>query len=186
MIGAHQYDDGLDADGYSIDPPAPRYLRGSEAEAGDFKPVRLVDATANAIDRIRRAFDIGGNCDSPIEVQIGAAILLFFERANRPLKLCKTIDIEKAPNGLVLVPQLAWSFYRSDWGILNPNRHGALLIECDGKDFHSSPEQLAHDRKKDAAALARGFLTLRFTGSEIFRDADGCAQKVYDAVHGGD
>lgn len=184
MISAIQYDDGLDADGYSIDPPAPRYCRGSESEAGDFKPLKLVDATVMVIDRIRRVCEIGGNCDSPIEVQIGAAILLFFERASKPLLLGKTIDVEAPPDRLVLVPQFAWSFYRSDWAIFNPRSHGALLIECDGKDFHSSPEQVAHDRKKDASALERGFLTLRFTGSEIFRDADGCAQKVYDAIWG--
>lgn len=183
---ALQYEDGLDADGYPIiNPPAYRYCRGSEADAGDFKPLRLVDATAMAIDRIRRSFQIGGNCDSHIEVDIGAAILLFFERASRPLLLGNTIDVETPTNGLVLVPQFAWSFYRSDWAIFNPRTNGALLIECDGKDFHSSPAQVEHDRKKDDAALGRGFLTLRFTGSEIFRNADECAQKVYDAVYGG-
>lgn len=183
---AIQYDDGLDADGYTIEaPPAYRYRPGSEEDAGDFKPLRLVDATALAIERIRRSCDIGDNCDSPIEVQIGAAILLFFDRANKPLKICKTIDRKNTPNGLVLVPQFAWSFYRSDWAVYNPSTQSALLVECDGKDFHSSPGQVEHDRKKDEAALGHGFLTLRFTGSEIFRGADECAQKVYDAVYGG-
>jgi very-short-patch-repair endonuclease len=159
-------------------------VHGSEIEAGDFKPLRLVDATARAIERISHACDIGGNCDSPIEVQIGAAIIVFFERAGRPLKLCKTLDTRTAQDELVLVPQYAWSYYRSDWAILNPARHGALLIECDGKDFHSTISQKIHDQKKDEAAMDRGFLTMRFTGSEIFRDADRCAQKIYDAVCG--
>lgn len=185
MIGAIRYDDGLDADGYPIETPsAPHYTPGSEVEAGDFKPIRLVDATATAIARISRFYEIGGDCDSPIEVQIGAAILLFFERASKPLLLGKTIDTETLPDGLILVPQFAWSYYRSDWAIYNPRTQGALLVECDGKDFHSSPVQVEHDRKKDAAALERGFLTIRFTGSQIFRDADACAQKVYDAVWG--
>lgn len=184
MSAARQYDDGLDADGYPISNPVTRFVHGSEMDAGDFKPVKLVDVTTRAIDRIRHACDIGGNCDSPIEIQIGAAIILFFERAGRPLKLCKTIDLRAAPDELVLVPQYAWSFYRSDWAILNPRHHGALLVECDGKDFHSSAEQMAHDKKKDAAALERGFLTLRFSGSEIFRNSDRCAQKIYDAVCG--
>lgn len=179
------YDDGLDDDGYPLkETPRLRYRHGSEEEAGGFKPVQLIHATVTAIDRIRTIMDIGGNCDSPIEAQIGAAVLMFFERANQPLKLCKTIDLKKTPDGLVLVPQFAWSFYRSDWAILNPTRAGALLIECDGKEFHSTAEQLAHDAKKDAAALDRGFLTMRFTGSQIFRDADSCAQKIFDAVQG--
>ena len=182
---APAYDDGLDDDGYPVEQGAAlRYRHGSEENIGDFKPVQLVHVTVTAIDRIRAMMDIGGNCDSPIEVQIGAAVLMFFERAGQPLKLCKTIDLRRAPDQLVLVPQFAWSFYRSDWAILNPARAGALLIECDGKEFHSSAEQLAHDAKKDAAAHDRGFLTMRFTGSQIFRDADICAQKIFDAMQG--
>lgn len=110
--------------------------------------------------------------------------MLFFERARMPLKLCKMINLRDTPDALLLIPQFAWSYYRSDWAILNPKRADALLIECDGKDFHSSPEQKAHDAKKDAAALDYGYLTMRFTGSQIHRDADGCAQKVFDAVCG--
>lgn len=179
------YNDGLDDDGYPIEEGAAlRYRHGSEEGAGDFKPVQLVHATATAIDRIRAMMDIGGNCDSPIEVQIGAAILMFFEGAGQPLKLCKTIDLRSVPDQLVLVPQFTWSFYRSDWAILNPARAGALLIECDGKEFHSSADQKKHDWQKDANAHDRGFLTMRFTGSQIFRDADGCAQKIFDAVCG--
>lgn len=179
------YDDGLDADGYPIiGTGRKRFIHGDESEAGDFKPVLLVDATAAMFERVARFLSIGGNCDSPIEVMMGGAVLLFFERAGLSLKLCQMIDVEDAPDGLVLVPQFAWSYYRSDWAILNPKRTGALLIECDGKDYHSSPDQKAHDAKKDAAALDRGYLTLRFTGSQIHRDADGCAQKIFDAVLG--
>ena len=185
MGAAREYDDGLDADGYPMSSARGLvYVHGSVAEAGDFKPVKLVDITARVIERVRHACDIGGNCDSPIEVQIGAAIIVFFERSGRPLKLCKTLDTRTATDELVLVPQYAWSYYRSDWAILNPARHGALLIECDGKDFHSTISQKIHDQKKDEAAMDRGFLTMRFTGSEIFRDADRCAQKIYDAVCG--
>lgn len=181
-----RYNDGLDADGYPLpaEPWRKPFIPGDESEVGDFKPIKLVHATASAIDRIRLILNIGGNCDSPIEAQLGAAVLMFFERAGHPLKLCKTIDLGKAPDELVLVPQFAWSYYRSDWAILNPARQGALLIECDGKDFHSSAEQRKHDWQKDANAHDRGYLTMRFTGSQIFRDADGCAQKIYDAVCG--
>lgn len=179
------YDDGLDADGYPLpfDGPVP-FKHGCEEAAGDFKPIKLVDATQRALSRCCVAMEIGGNCDSPIEVQLGAAVLLFFERAGHPLKICKSIDADKPHDGLVLVPQFAWSYYRSDWAILNPTRQGALLIECDGRDFHSSPDQRKHDWQKDANAHDRGFLTMRFTGTEIWKDADGCAQKIFDAVLG--
>lgn len=41
------------------------------------------------------------------------------------------------------------------------------------------------DAKKDLAAMDRGWLTLRFPGRDINRDADALAQRVYDAVIGG-
>lgn len=186
-MSALDYDDGLDADGYVIQKASPaRFVHGSEVDAGDdgFRPLR--DANTLALERIRRFQQIGGNCDSPIEYAIGAAVLVFFERAGQPLSLCKTIDLESAlpSDKLLLVPQFAWSYYRSDWALFNPTTKSALLVECDGKDFHSSAQQREHDAKKDAVAHARGFLTMRFTGSQIHRDADGCAQKIFDVVYG--
>lgn len=179
------YNDGLDEDGYPIkEVPRLRYRHGSEEEAGDWHPVPLFVLYSEALTRVSHIMELSPNCDSPIEAEIGAAVIMFFDRANLPLKLCKMLDVRAAPGSLLLVPQFAWSYYRSDWAIMNPKRTGALLIECDGKDFHSSPAQKAHDRKKDAAALDYGYLTLRFTGSQIHRDADGCAQKIFDAVCG--
>jgi hypothetical protein len=180
-----RYEDGLDADGYAITgPTVGRFIHGSEADCGDFRPVTIGEAATSALDRVRLILNLSPATDSPIEAQLGACIIMFFERAGVPLHLCKAIDVRNAPDGLLLVPQFAWSIYRSDWAILSARRHGALLVECDGRDFHSSEAQKAHDAKKDQAALDYGFLTLRFTGSRIFRDAEGCAQKIYDAVHG--
>ncbi len=179
-----KYDDGLDDDGYPLPPDPWRkpFIHGDESEAGDFQPIALVDATMPVIERVQHIISFGENCDSPIETLMGAAMVTVFDRAGFPLRLCQTIDVRIAPNGLLLVPQFAWGYYRSDWAILSQGLMGALLIECDGKDFHSSPEQKAHDARKDAAALERGYLTLRFTGSQINKDADACARKVFDVV----
>lgn len=178
-----RYDDGLDDDGYPLrDEPRLMYRHGSEEECGDWQPQALAQVTATAIDRASHTVSLSALCDSPIESQIGAAVMMLFDRARLPLKLCKMIDLRSAPDALLLVPQFAWSFYRSDWAILNPKRHGALLIECDGMAFHSSKEQVAHDVEKDAQAAIRGYQTMRFTGSRIHRDPDGCAQKIFDAV----
>lgn len=184
---AAEYDDGLDDDGFPItgEPWRRPFVHGDESEAGPaWVPTQLGAATVDAVERITHMVGLSAATDSPIETQIGAAVLMFFERANLPLKLCKMIDIRDAPDALLLVPQFAWGYYRSDWAILNPKRAGALLIECDGKEFHSSAEQKKHDWQKDANAHDRGYLTMRFTGSQIHRDADGCAQKIFDAVCG--
>ncbi|AND39586.1 endonuclease domain-containing protein [Cytobacillus oceanisediminis] len=42
-----------------------------------------------------------------------------------------------------------------------------LAIECDGKAFHSSPAQKAHDRRKNAFLRKNGWHVLRFSGRQI-------------------
>lgn len=158
------------------------YERGSEADAGDFEATPLSGVLAVVVERARLAMETSRNADSPIETILGAAIIMRFERGGRPLQLA--MEPHHESRGLLLIPQLKWSIYRSDWAIYNPKSTGALLIECDGKDFHSSPEQVEHDRRKDQAAHDRGYLTMRFTGSQIHRDSDGCAQRIFELVYG--
>lgn len=181
-----KYFDGTDVDGNPARPEPYRkpYIRGSEADAGNFRPVALGSAVASVFDRSRATSAIGNNTESPIELQLGAAVIMQFERAGTPIKLCLDLPEDK-PEGLLLVPQFKWSYYRSDWAIVNPKQGGALLIECDGRPFHTAPHQLAHDRKKDAAAHDHGYLTIRFSGSDIFRDADACAKRIYDVIFAG-
>lgn len=159
------------------------YYRGDESDAGDDLPVSLGQAAVSALSLACKRLAIGGNCDSPIEEALGAEILLAAEKAGLELRLCQMMDLEHQDDGLVLVPQFRWSIYRSDWAILKNRRDAqALLIECDGAEFHSSPEQRTHDARKDAAALERGHLTLRFSGSEIYRRPKECARKVLELV----
>ncbi|WP_308162466.1 hypothetical protein [Bacillus sp. ISL-7] len=42
--------------------------------------------------------------------------------------------------------------YRIDIAFVGPR----IAIECDGKDFHSSPKQKAHDYKKNAHLRKNG------------------------------
>lgn len=163
--------------------PSRGYVRGDESAAGDWQPASLGQAASGAFGLIARRYEIGSNCDSPIEVELGAAILETFARCGRELNLCLMMDLAHQNDGLLLVPQFKWSIYRSDWAILRNRRDAcALLIECDGLEFHSSKEQRAHDAKKDEAALVRGHLTVRFSGSAIFRQPKECAAKVLEIV----
>ncbi len=58
-----------------------------------------------------------------------------------------------------------------------------VVVECDGHDFHErTKEQAKRDRGMDRALTAAGFRVLRFTGSEIYRDAVRCAKEVEDAL----
>jgi very-short-patch-repair endonuclease len=42
-----------------------------------------------------------------------------------------------------------------------------LAIECDGKAYHSTPEQKAHDKRKNAYLRRNGWSVLRFTGAQM-------------------
>jgi hypothetical protein len=158
-------------------------VQGSEEIIGEFKPIALGGAFASVVERARIAMETSRTADSPIETILGAAIVLCFQNHGKPLILAS----EPSPEGksLLLVPQFKWAIYRSDWAIYNPKTTGALLIECDGKDFHSTVNQISHDMRKDQAAHDRGYLTMRFTGSQIHRGADECAKEIFNFVYGG-
>lgn len=61
-----------------------------------------------------------------------------------------------------------------------------LIVECDGHDFHErTKEQAAKDRSRDRQVQLDNYSVLRFTGSELYKDAWGCAEQVtYWAVKG--
>jgi very-short-patch-repair endonuclease len=66
--------------------------------------------------------------------------------------------------------------YRAD--ILVEIDDRKLIVECDGAEFHGSPEQVERDKRRDRYCAARGWCVMRFTGSEIHRDPRGCAIEV--------
>lgn len=52
--------------------------------------------------------------------------------------------------------------------------HLGLAIEADGRGWHDA----VRDKRRDEHLKAYGWRTLRFTGSQIYWDADGCALEV--------
>lgn len=67
-------------------------------------------------------------------------------------------------------------------------RSAKLGIELDGHDFHErTKEQVQKDKSRDRLLQGAGWRVLRFTGSEVWRDAAHCAQEcVATAFHLGD
>lgn len=56
---------------------------------------------------------------------------------------------------------------------------GRIAIELDGHDFHErTKEQARHDKSRDRSLVEDGWVVLRFTGSEVWRDADDCVDQV--------
>lgn len=65
--------------------------------------------------------------------------------------------------------------YRADLAI----PHVKIAIEADGADYH---QDKARDKKRDDYFRSQGWQVLRFTGSQIHRDPEGCGRVVKEAL----
>ena len=53
------------------------------------------------------------------------------------------------------------------------------MVEVDGHEWHErTRDQAACDRRRDRDMLREGLRVVRFTGSEVWRDAAACAQEI--------
>lgn len=125
-------------------------------------------------------------CESPIEVQLGAALCVGAGRSADQYARCQMVVGLPAhpihPKQWMLIPQFTWEKYRIDFALFTQLPH-PIFIECDGHDFHErTKEQAQHDREKDRAIQAAGIPILRFTGSEIHRRPVYCAGQVVGFV----
>lgn len=108
-------------------------------------------------------------CESPVEK------LMFrsFKRFGTWMKdqlgaVCRTDKLEIRSQ--FIVPS-----YRLDFAILPVK----IAVEVDGHDFHErTKEQAARDKARDRALAAGDWTILRFTGSEVFRNADNCVDEI--------
>jgi len=53
-----------------------------------------------------------------------------------------------------------------------------LIIELDGHNYHSSPEQLKKDAIRQRYLTRAGYSVIRFTGSEIYHNVKSCVEDV--------
>jgi very-short-patch-repair endonuclease len=156
---------------------------GREDIIGSFNPVRVGDVAVAIVDVLSRYFQMQGKCDSPIEEILGAHTMQLFADCGHPLTFCEIDNVSDHKVGtLLIVPQFRFSKFRADWGVFRVGNAQALLIECDGQDYHSSPEAVARDTARDASAHALGHLTMRFWGRQIVRDPRKCARMIFDAT----
>lgn len=88
----------------------------------------------------------------------------------------------------LVFPQAHVDQYVVDFAILASGRGEvstvALGVECDGHDWHErTKQQASYDRARDRYLLShRAMPIVRFTGSDIHRDANQCAVEVCDIL----
>lgn len=141
-----------------------------------------------AIGEIVRPMVVGMNLtDSPIENQIAIAML-----KRPPFVLC---DLEDEPQGegYFVFPQAPVGPYFADFLIKArtyipgarkwaPKLSCELAIECDGYEFHSTPEQITYDGRRDVYFKSQGIDVLRFTGAQIHSNAWACLDLIEDRI----
>jgi len=57
-----------------------------------------------------------------------------------------------------------------------------VVIEIDGHDYHSSPEQRDQDTERDRVLSRAGYQIVRFTGRQVRRSAQGCAKEAVELL----
>lgn len=71
--------------------------------------------------------------------------------------------------------------YRVDFAFFGMG--GRVCVECDGHDYHErTPGQAMHDRRRDRFFQKNGWHVMRFTGTEIVRDAAACADELFELL----
>lgn len=122
-------------------------------------------------------------CGSPIET----ALLSGFATLATRRGVCIELDVDgqrlsltpPAPLKMLLYLQRKVCGHRADFVA----EVGAIraVVECDGHQYHNATkQQVQHDRELDRLLQREGFKVLRFTGSEIYRDAEVCAATVLE------
>ncbi|MFZ5895324.1 MAG: DUF559 domain-containing protein [Myxococcota bacterium] len=120
-----------------------------------------------------------GPSESPLEEALLQAFLrVGFQRA----RALSDIVVGQGPLGLLL-QQLPVTTpaakYRLDFALIRPLDGVFLAIEVDGRNFHDRTlEQARLDRQRDRRLTAAGWTVIRFSGSDVHRNADGCVHEV--------
>src|SRR3954452_14491076 len=113
---------------------------------------------------------------SPIEKYLAVALFVLlgckaapgpFDRSRLP-QLAKLAGYDSAA---FLFAQHPIGIYRADFllVLVDPQQRKSklLLIECDGKHYHTSDEQIARDKQRDAEIKEAGYRIIRVNGSFI-------------------
>lgn len=151
--------------------------------------------TENALSRADRFRDEGcfvPNCESPIEELFALATWSQGEWLGHVSIDHLAVSMDDLVRKAVADPckltaycgsQIAVGEYRVDFMFVQQHERdqpcSIIVVECDGHDFHErTKEQAARDKSRDRAMTASGIRVFRFTGSEIWRDANACVQQV--------
>ena len=162
---------------------------GTPGEQEEFRAVeadrRLRAWARDAGERVavkKPLADLGS--ESPLEAMLLEAFFDsgFFERLEVP----SDVVVGSGPFGLLLqqvtVPSID-KRYRLDFAIIDAAESLYLAVEVDGHQWHeATPHQVQSDKSRDRKLTAAGWQVLRFTGSEVYKNAAACVREVRELI----
>lgn len=147
-----------------IVPDELRYLYETEGLSAAAIGVRL-GASCGTVLRLMREFGIPVkrlHYSMPRETAIESLVYRELERRNVPFVRQQVID----------------GFWIVD--VLVPG--AKIVVECDGEYWHSKPEMIKRDHKKDAYLKSRGYRVFRFPEAAIHADVEACIERIVKAL----
>lgn len=126
-------------------------------------------------------------CESPIEQLMALALYTKSQSwvvSNRCNKLnLDIVDIQTQGE----VVSSSGKKYRADFIIpvfdLKTHNSKCFVIECDGHEFHEKTKQQAmRDKQRERALVEKGYVVVRFSGSEIYKNPNACAEEVFQII----
>ena len=124
---------------------------------------------------------ISEKVESPIEQLLGAHLIFISDGYNEVRPDFFPGAFPDPDSGTYFRCQQRFREYRLDFlfKLCLQGDYRLLAVECDGHDFHErTKEQAARDRSRDRMLFEAGVPVIRFTGSEIYRDPQRCANEV--------
>lgn len=127
-------------------------------------------------------------CESPIEIAFLIALAMRIDASKSSHIFYITDDAKdiSEKKSICVSPQAKVLTYRADFLIILSNGQGTqeqLVIECDGHEFHErTKEQASRDKQRDRDLQAAGYRVFRFSGSDIYSNAWGCASETYKYI----
>ncbi|MCB0879402.1 MAG: UvrD-helicase domain-containing protein, partial [Thermoleophilia bacterium] len=149
------------------------YVVGTRNTRQHFKPAPIELAAFSRLDRediraVLRRDSLEANYDS--------VDLLGSELTLTPIE--RLLSDAMTDAGIEFTPQVQIGPFIADFVIRQGNRR--LVVEADGKDFHDADR----DAQRDESLTRHHGVerVLRFTGSQIWRDADACVRAIENVL----
>lgn len=129
-------------------------------------------------------WDLLRKCESPIEQMMYIALFdLFYSFSEFFCPLEASISVQKEVTFKKKKFRTDFALTIADTSKFGEGATCTYAIECDGHEFHEkTKEQARSDRSRERDLMKLGYKVIRFTGSEIYQDAFGCAREVIKII----